>query len=137
MAILTTENRILLEKIDQIDKISDQEWKVRLAERKMKELEFHDRARCNQQIEKTINSDTYDKFYGNKKYYSITKRSNQYVKDWISKESKGNVFLDYACRNGSNAIFAAQTGGTLSLGFDISGVSVENARDAASGGNFF
>lgn len=33
--------------------------------------------------------------------------------------------------NGGNAIFAAQRGAALSLGFDISGVSVKNAGDAA------
>ena len=45
MANLTAENRILLEKIDQIDRISDQEWIDSLTVRKLKELEFHDRDR--------------------------------------------------------------------------------------------
>ena len=127
----STERKILLERINEIDKISDQEWKAGLAERKLKELEFHDRDREQSRIEKTISSDTYEKYYGNKKYYLATKRSRQFVKDWIATESKDKVFLDYACGNGGNAIFAAQTGAALSLGFDISGVSVENARDAA------
>ncbi len=131
MAKEATERTILLERINEIDKISDQEWKSSLAERKLKELEFHDRDRDQSSIEKTLSSNTYEKYYGNKKYYLSTRRSRQFTKDWIAAESKDKVFLDYACGNGETAIFAAQTGASLSLGFDISGVSVENARDAA------
>jgi len=131
MAEETNERKNLLDHISEIDKISDQQWKGSLAERKLKELEFHDRDRDQLRIENVKSTDTYEKFYGNKKYYAVTKRSNQFVKNWIATESKGKVFLDYACGNGGNAIFAAQTGAELSLGFDISGVSVENARGAA------
>lgn len=132
MAEATTERHKLLDRIDEIDRISDHDWKVSLAERKLKELEFHDRDRDQSRIEKTKHSDTYEKFYGNNKYYSTTRRSDQYVKNWIAKESKGKVFLDYACGNGKNAFFAREAGAGLSLGFDISGVSVENARNAAA-----
>lgn len=135
---ISPENKTLIEKIDEIDKISDQQWKASLIGRKLKELEFHDRDRDQSRVDKVKSNDTYEKFYGNKKYYAVTKRSNQFVKDWIAKESKDKVFLDYACGNGSNAIFAAQNGAALSLGFDISGVSIENAKiNAASegGGN--
>ncbi len=41
------------------------------------------------------------------------------------------MFLDYACGNGANAILAAESGARLSLGIDISEVSVSNARDVA------
>jgi ubiquinone/menaquinone biosynthesis C-methylase UbiE len=132
MAEEVTARNNLLERIDEIDKISDQEWKAGLAERKLKELEFHDRDRDQSRIEKTISSDTYEKYYGNKKYYLATRRSRRFVEDWIAIESKDKVFLDYACGNGGNAIHAAHTGAALSLGFDISGISVENARTAAA-----
>lgn len=56
-----TERTILLERINEIDKISDQEWKAGLAGRKLKELEFHDRDRDQSRVEKTISSDTYEK----------------------------------------------------------------------------
>ena len=127
-----TEKTILLEKIDEIDKISDKDWKESLSQRKVAELAFHDKDRDTKRIQETQSSDTYEKFYGNKKYYAVTGRSNKYVKDWIAKESKDKVFLDYACGNGGNAIYAAQKGAALSLGFDISAVSVENARNAAA-----
>jgi len=127
-----TEKTLLLKKIDQIDKISDQDWKNSLKKRKRIELEFHNKDRDQSNIEKTKLSDTYEKYYGNKKYYTVAKRSNQYVKDWIAAEAKDKIFLDYACGNGGNALFAARSGSELSLGFDISEVSIKNARKAAT-----
>ena len=117
--------------IDGIDKISNEDWRNTLDDRKRKELEFHDKDRDKDRVEESIAGDTYEKFYGNKKYYSITVRSSSYVKNWIKQESKGNIFLDYACGNGSNAILAAESCALLSLGFDISGVSVMNAKQFA------
>lgn len=114
--------------IDKIDKISDQNWKDSLTSRKIKELEFHDRDRDNNFVNKSVENDTYEKFYGNKKYYRVTSRSKKYVNNWIKTRCKGKVFLDYACGNGSNAIIAAEAGASLSLGFDISSVSVKNAK---------
>jgi len=126
------DTRLLLEHINAIDKISDEEWKSTLNDRKIKELQFHDRGRDQNRVKQIQASDTYEKFYGYKKYYAATKRSNEFVKNWIKKESAGKVFLDYACGNGENAIFAANCGATLGLGFDISGVSVQKARNAAA-----
>ncbi len=121
----------LNEAIDLIDLINDSEWKSTLNERKVKELEFHDRDRMNQDSSNQVNDvhegDTFEKFYGNKKYYDVVERSNSYVQDWIEKEAKGNIFLDYACGNGINARHAARSGATLSIGFDISGISVKNS----------
>jgi len=105
----------LLNSIDNIDRISDQEWKASLIDRKLKELEFHDKDRDDNFVSKSVANDTYEKFYGNKKYYNATERSKKYVQNWIETESKGKVFLDYACGNGVNAILAAKSGASLSL----------------------
>jgi ubiquinone/menaquinone biosynthesis C-methylase UbiE len=125
--------------IDGIDKISDEEWMLGLEDRKIKELEFHDRDRENMgsdnQVAQETEGDTFEKFYGNKKYYQIVNRSTSYVRRWIELESKGKIFLDYACGNGSNARLAAESGAALSLGFDISGVSVANAKQFAKDEN--
>ncbi len=121
----------LLKHIQSVDRILDDEWKLSLNERKLKELEFHDRNRNQRKVEEIKVSDTYEKFYGNKKYYTTVKRSSDFVKDWIARESKDKIFLDYACGNGGNATLAAKSGAALSLGFDISGVSVQNARKIA------
>jgi ubiquinone/menaquinone biosynthesis C-methylase UbiE len=114
--------------IDKIDRISDQDWKASLVSRKIKELEFHDRDRDVNFKKNSEANDTYEKFYGNKKYYKIVSRSKNYVSNWIEKQCKGKVFLDYACGNGGNAILAAKSGASLSLGFDISSISLKNAR---------
>lgn len=120
----------LREDIETINKIDDDAWKETLSQRKLAELEFHDRDRDRKSFE-SIDQDTFDKFYGNKKYYSATDASREYTQKWIEREAKGKVFLDYACGNGKNAIAAAKAGAALSLGLDISPVSVQNARDDA------
>lgn len=118
--------------IDKIDAIGDCKWVESLSERKLKELSFHDMDRDESRVKESKANDTFEKFYGNKKYYQATKRSSDYVDGWINKESAGNIFLDYACGNGFNAIKAAKSGASLSLGLDISSVSVANARKYAA-----
>lgn len=119
----------LIYRVNEIDKISDDAWKKTLVDRKLKELEFHDRDRDSAFVEESKAQDTFEKFYGNKKYYKATKRSTDYVEKWIKGNGKDKVFLDYACGDGDNAILASQNGASLSLGFDISGVSVQNAKN--------
>ncbi len=120
--------------IEKISRISNKDWLKSLDDRKTKELEFHNRDRDRQEM-KNIDQDTYDKFYANKKFYSTVRKSTQYYEDWIAKNAKGKFFLDYACGDGKNAIKAAQAGAKLSLGFDISDVSVKNAAaDATKAG---
>ena len=86
----------LIDAVKVIDKITDKEWKKGLSDRKTKELEFHDRDRDEKFEQETItNSDTYEKFYGNRKYYKATKRSKCYMNEWITVESKDKIFLDY------------------------------------------
>lgn len=118
--------------ICELDKITNEEWLGSLSDRKLKELEFHDKDRDKNRVKKSISSDTYEKFYGNKKYYKTTQRSFSYKDEWISTNCKGKVFLDFACGNGNNARFAAENGAKLSIGFDISRVSVLNARESSS-----
>ena len=79
--------------IDEIDKISDSNWIKNLEVRKLKELEFHNKDRDQANIEEVSANDTYEKFYGNRKYYNITQRSNSYVNNWIKTKSKDKIFL--------------------------------------------
>lgn len=118
--------------LDEIDRIGNNEWVSSLSERKIKELEYHDRDRDESRVLESKANDTYEKFYGNKKYYRAIKRSTDYVENWIKTEAPGKVFLDYACGNGFNAIKAAKSGAGLAMGLDISSVSVENARRYAA-----
>lgn len=120
----------LNQSLDRLAAIPDEEWLTSLDDRKRKELEFHDRDRDRQLIQ-TLDGDTYEKFYGNKKYYRATELSKAYVDSWIARHAPGKVFLDYACGNGANAIKAAKAGARLAVGMDISSISVRNARQDA------
>jgi ubiquinone/menaquinone biosynthesis C-methylase UbiE len=114
----------------EIERIPDASWMASLDDRKRKELEFHDRDRDRQKID-GMDQDTYERFYGNKKYYGATQESKDYVDNWIARHAPGKVFLDYACGNGDGAIKAAKAGAALAIGIDISSISVQNARDDA------
>jgi ubiquinone/menaquinone biosynthesis C-methylase UbiE len=120
----------LNKRLKEIEMISDQQWLDSLSERKKKELEFHDADRDITRRD-SLDKDTYEKLYGNRKYYQATELSSAYVDNWIRENARNRVFLDYACGNGSNAIKAAKYGATLAIGLDISHVSVENAKREA------
>lgn len=120
----------LLEKLQMLSKKTNDEWLCSLEERKIKELDFHNRHRATSWVNQ-LPKDTYEKFYGNKKFYSTVKLSTDYVDRWIRQNSRGRIFLDYACGNGFNAIKAAKVGAELTIGLDISNISIENARKIA------
>lgn len=126
------EVEMLAKKIDEIDRISDENWKLGLNARKILEIEFHDRDRDENFLKVIENEpEVYQEFYGNKKYYKTTRRSTDFIHNWIKKEVANKVFLDYACGNGDYAFFAAEFNPAMSLGFDISPVSVNNANKKA------
>jgi len=121
----------LISKILSIKSIPNSEWMEGLEDRKLKELEFHDQDRDKEFKKESKDEGDYEKYYGNRKYYSTVHRSQEYIKNWIIKESKDKVFLDYACGEGDYGILAAESGATLSLGLDISPLSIENANEKA------
>ncbi len=64
------------------------------------------------------------------RFYSITRRSNQFVLERMLARAKDALVLDYGCGDGSAAILAAK-GGALALGIDISDVTIRNAKQWA------
>lgn len=118
----------LRRELDKLALVTTDEWMQSLNRRKLAELEFHNRNRDRQVVSSSMPQDTYEKFYGNRKYYSATRRSKEYISEWIERNARGRVFLDYACGNGGMARLAAKSGAELVIGLDISDVSVENAR---------
>ena len=107
------------------------DWLKSLNERKKAELEFHNMNR-DKSLQVNLPEDTYEMLYGNKKYYTTVQLSREYVSEWIKTNAKGKVFLDYACGNGENALLAGKSGAALSIGLDISDVSVANATESAT-----
>ena len=126
--------RDLLKKLEILSTKKNEELLSGLEDRKLKELEFHNKDR-DKNLTSRLSDEVYAKLHGNKKYYRTTHLSAQYVENWIKQHSKGTIFLDYACGNGSNAINAAKWGAELAIGIDISNVSIENARRSAENSN--
>jgi len=120
----------LKSKLSEISQMSNEYWMSVLSERKTIELEFHDGHRSWSEVDR-LDGDTYERFYGNKKYYSATSLSKSYVERWVEGEARGRVFVDYCCGDGSIAIRAAKAGASLAIGLDLSLISIVNARENA------
>lgn len=117
-------------RLNEIAEISDHEWVKTLDERKLTELEFHNRRQDKKRIE-TSTGDVLNKPYPDNKFYTTTRKSARYCERWVALHSRDKVFLDYACGDGENAIKAAKAGASLSIGLDISDISLDNAREKA------
>jgi ubiquinone/menaquinone biosynthesis C-methylase UbiE len=116
------------EHLDGMLRVPSDSWLSGLDDRKRKELAFHDQ---NRDYTVKHDQDTYEKLYGNFKYYRTTRRSTEHIANWIKTRAPGKIFLDYACGDGANAIAAAKAGASLAFGIDISPVSVANANRTA------
>ena len=122
-------SQILINKVKEIQEVTNSEWLNSLEDRKLKELEFHNKDRDPDFVEEANkDQDTFEKFYGNKKYYKTTQLSVDYIDQWIEKNSKGKICLDYACGNGIYAFKMAINNPELVLGLDISDVSINNCQ---------
>jgi SAM-dependent methyltransferase len=116
----------LLETLRALDRISDVEWQSALNERKREELTFHDVSHSDEE------SASRESGRANKKFYTTTKMSSDYLSAWIRENAAGKIFLDYACGTGTQCVEAAEAGSPLAVGLDISPVSIENARKRAA-----
>jgi ubiquinone/menaquinone biosynthesis C-methylase UbiE len=113
------------------EETSPNDWYQSLDSRKLAELEFHNRDR-DENLKESLSDQEKKKFYGNKKYYTTTQLSTDYVDSWLRKRCEGKVVLDYACGNGERSRFIAkEANAALTVGIDISDVSITNARKIA------
>lgn len=107
--------------------------------RKRQEAEFHDRLRtcC---LEQRWSIEAEDSVRGNRewanfRWYSIERRSLEYMHEWLKEHCRGKRVLDYCCGNGAESLFLARHGAQEVIGIDISEQSIENCRrQAAAGG---
>jgi ubiquinone/menaquinone biosynthesis C-methylase UbiE len=129
MEALKLEIEALVNKVHTLQKIPNEKFLENLESRKIKELEFHNRDRDESFVkEAQESSDTFEKFYGNKKYYKTTVLSKNYVDGWIKKNAKNKICLDYACGNGENSFKMIDADAGLVLGMDISNISIDNCN---------
>lgn len=94
-------------------------------ERKIKEMEFHD---SRERDRLALRRDDFEKKYSNKKWYSITRTSSDYLERWLKQNCKGRVALDYCCGLGRTSLKMAEYGAFVH-GIDISEESVRTARN--------
>ena len=112
------------ERIASVTLRDESNWLETLSERKRDELEFHDRDRAG-----GIEAERSDA--ANRKYYSVTEASREYVAQWVRSNVPEKIVLDYACGNGHYALMASQAGARFAIGIDISPVSIANCQQRA------
>jgi SAM-dependent methyltransferase len=110
--------------IDAQPALLSDEWVARLESRKRAEIDFHDADRQDHRDEDPAST-------SNRRFYDAAGIVQDYVQRWIEASAPGRVFLDYACGNGKMTLLGASAGAGLSVGIDISPVSVTNSRDNA------
>jgi ubiquinone/menaquinone biosynthesis C-methylase UbiE len=98
-----------------------------IEERKNKEAKFHDILRDEKLQD---NSLEFERLTSNYKFYSITRRSQNFVDSFLINNCSGRRVLDYCCGDGKNTIFLAKNGADA-FGIDISPVSIQNAKTEA------
>ena len=95
--------------------------------RKQKEADFHNMIRDEALEGKKAE---FENLTSNRKFYSITRLSDDFVNDWIRGRCKDKKVLDYCCGNGGYAISFAKNGADA-VGIDISDVSIKNCKSRA------
>ncbi|MGC1830145.1 MAG: class I SAM-dependent methyltransferase [Candidatus Acidiferrales bacterium] len=95
--------------------------------RKILEAEFHDKLR-----DPSLRDDPelYARLTSNKKWYSVNRKSSEFLQKYLREHSPGAYALDYACGDGALSFLMAEAGARV-VGIDISEVSVRIAREEA------
>jgi len=95
--------------------------------RKQKEAEFHSKREWMRQYD----PESYAEITKNKKFYSITKVSENFFDEWLKKKCPSKKLLDYCCGTGGVSIKAAQYGATV-IGIDISAEEIKTCEKKAA-----
>lgn len=93
-----------------------------IEERKQKEAEFHNIIRKSEE--------EHGKEASNRKFYDITRKSNEFFYNYVIQNCLGKRALDYCCGDGKRTIFLAQHG-AKSFGIDISEESIKKCKEIA------
>ena len=123
---IMTSNTLIKHLVEKKFKSSD--WVSTLEDRKKEEINFHNLDREKEDLS-IINKQLELNIHANKRFYSITDSSKKYIEKWLENNIEGKVFLDYACGEGLVAIKAAKLGASISIGIDISDVSIKLADE--------
>lgn len=94
-----------------------------MEERKQKEVEFHNERELLRQLDMVA----YEHITKNKKFYSITQSSQNYLENWFREKCPRRNFLDYCCGTGSFSMMATKYGAKV-VGIDISAESIISCK---------
>ena len=100
--------------------------------RKEKEIAFHNQRELDRQV---LSEEEFQKKYSNKKWYSVTRRSSEYLSEWLSRNCPGRTALDYCCGLGGVSLQMARCGAFVH-GIDISAESVQTAQKRLADSGF-
>lgn len=93
-----------------------------MEERKKIEIEYYDKA-----MDSAASGEDAD-FEG---FNPRNLSSFKFCYDWLAKNCKDKIVLDYGCGNGVHSLFLAQSGTKKVIGIDLSGRSLEIAKEKA------
>lgn len=112
-----------------------------MEKRKEIERDFHNKIRLitddshvadtrwSPELEVTIKNNP---LWKNMKYYSVERKSREFVLNWFENNCRGKYVLDYCAGNGEDGVYIAKHGAEKVTGIDISNVSIENCTYLAS-----
>lgn len=95
--------------------------------RKQKEAELQNKIRSKKFKEDVVN---YTHLTSNRKFYSITRKSIDFLNNYLLNKYKGKKVLDYGCGDGTSSVFLAKHGIEV-VGIEISSVRVQNSKELA------
>ncbi len=97
----------------------------RLDDRKQEEVDFHNQREIDRQA---MGRKSFEQRYSNKRWYSVTRRSEDYVSNWLRDNCPGKVALDYCCGLGGISLRLAEAGAFVHA-IDISDESVNTSKE--------
>jgi ubiquinone/menaquinone biosynthesis C-methylase UbiE len=129
---LNSETEQMLDCLKRLDRgLSREEWAGSLSLRKREEANFHDWAR-DPELETQERKDEYESNHSNMKFYAADRESAMHRENWIKEHAPGRILVDFCCGRGTLTLMAAQAGAALSIGIDISPVSLQGCRRRAA-----
>lgn len=100
--------------------------------RKQKEISFHDKVRSGKLKEE--DSKRYHDFVVRKRFYSIVKKSEKFIENFLTENCQGKKVLDCGCGEGRLSIFLAEKGADV-IAIDISSETIKVAKEKAANKN--
>ena len=98
-----------------------------LEDRKQEEIDLQNKIR-----DKNLSKDSaeFRRLTANRKFYSITRKSADFLNDYFLKNYIGKKILDYGCGDGNMAVSLAKKGIEI-IGIDLSDIRIQNCRELA------